>query len=116
MLHEDARAVNAVSGCWSSVETRDRMQTVAEAPHRSSTTRLTPSRDRLAPSLRELWGARELVGFLIQRDLRIRYKQAVLGAGWALLQPLVTMVVFSVFFGRLAHIASDGVAYPLFSL
>jgi lipopolysaccharide transport system permease protein len=64
----------------------------------------------------ELWRYRELVFFLAWRDVKVRYKQAVLGAGWAILQPLLTMVVFTVFFGRLAKVPSEGVPYPLFSL
>jgi lipopolysaccharide transport system permease protein len=65
--------------------------------------------------LSELWRYRELVYFLAWRDVKIRYKQAALGAAWALLQPLLTMMVFTFFFGRLAGIASDGIPYPLFS-
>jgi lipopolysaccharide transport system permease protein len=65
--------------------------------------------------LGELWTYRELVYFLIWRDIKVRYKQTVLGAGWALLQPLFTMLIFSLFFGRLAKVPSDGIPYPLFS-
>ncbi|HXK60296.1 MAG TPA: ABC transporter permease [Acidobacteriota bacterium] len=65
--------------------------------------------------LDELWNYRELFYFLVWRDLKVRYKQTVLGASWAILQPLLTMVVFSVVFGRLAGIASDGSPYPIFS-
>lgn len=89
---------------------------VAPSHERRSVARLGPERDRLHHSLAELWRAHELVYLLTQRELRIRYKQAVLGAGWALLQPLLTMFVFTIFFGRLAHLGSDGVAYPLFTL
>ena len=69
------------------------------------------------PSLRlgELWAFRELVYFLVWRDLKVRYKQTVLGAGWAIIQPLFTMLIFSLFFGRLAQVPSDGIPYPLFS-
>lgn len=66
--------------------------------------------------LREFWAARELVYFLAWRDIKVRYKQTALGAAWALLQPLLTMGIFTVFFGRLAGVPSDGVPYPLFSL
>jgi lipopolysaccharide transport system permease protein len=62
----------------------------------------------------ELWRYRELLYFLAWRDVKVRYKQAVLGAAWAIVQPLVTMLIFSFFFGRLANIPSDGVPYPLF--
>jgi lipopolysaccharide transport system permease protein len=64
---------------------------------------------------RELWEYRELLYFLVWRDVKVRYKQTLLGAAWAILQPLLTMVVFSVFFGGLAKVGSDGVPYPLFS-
>ena len=62
----------------------------------------------------ELWRYRELLYFLIWRDVKVRYKQTVLGAAWAVLQPLATMVVFSLFFGRLAEMPSGGMPYPLF--
>jgi lipopolysaccharide transport system permease protein len=65
---------------------------------------------------RELWDYRELLYFLVWRDVKVRYKQTVLGAGWAVVQPVATMVVFSVVFGRLASMPSDGVPYPLFAL
>jgi len=63
----------------------------------------------------ELWEYRELIYFLIWRDIKVRYKQTVLGAAWAIIQPFFTMVVFSLFFGRLAKIPSDGIPYPIFS-
>lgn len=62
----------------------------------------------------ELWRYRELVGFLVWRDLKVRYKQTVLGAAWAVLQPLLTTIVFSVIFGRWARMPSSGLPYPLF--
>jgi len=65
--------------------------------------------------LGELWAFRELLYFLTWRDIKVRYKQTALGASWAIIQPLFTMVVFSLFFGRLAGVPSDGVPYPLFS-
>ena len=64
--------------------------------------------------LRELWEYRELLYFLTWRDIKVRYKQTVLGASWAIIQPFFMMVVFSLFFGRLAHVPSDGVPYPIF--
>lgn len=67
-------------------------------------------------NLRSLWAYRELLLFLVWRDVAIRYKQAVLGVGWAVMQPVLTMVVFSVVFGQLAGLPSDGIPYPLFSL
>jgi len=65
--------------------------------------------------LRELWEYRELLFFLTWRDIKVRYKQTALGAAWAIIQPLFTMVVFSLFFGKLAQIPSDGVPYPIFT-
>lgn len=65
--------------------------------------------------LHDLWRYRELLYFLIWRDIKIRYKQTLLGAGWAIIQPLFTMLLFTLFFGRLARIPSDGVPYPLFA-
>jgi lipopolysaccharide transport system permease protein len=77
--------------------------------------RIEPSRGWVALKLRELWEYRELVYFFIWRDIKVRYKQTALGATWAIIQPVFTMVVFSVFFGRLAKMPSDGVPYPIFS-
>jgi lipopolysaccharide transport system permease protein len=64
--------------------------------------------------LSELWHYRELLYFLAKRDVTIRYKQAALGAAWAILQPVLGMIVFTLFFGRLAKIPSDGIPYPIF--
>jgi lipopolysaccharide transport system permease protein len=65
--------------------------------------------------MKELWLFRELLFFLTWRDIKIRYKQTVLGFSWAVLQPFLTMVVFSLFFGRLAGLDSEGVPYPIFN-
>ena len=72
---------------------------------------------RAWPSLKlgELWAYREVIYFLAWRDIKVRYKQTVLGAGWAMIQPLFSMLLFSLFFGRLARVPSDGIPYPLFS-
>lgn len=78
-------------------------------------TRIRPSKGWIALNVRELWQYRELLYFLIWRDIKVRYKQTLLGASWAVIQPFFTMVVFSIFFGRLAGIPSDGVPYPIFS-
>ena len=77
--------------------------------------RIRPERGWVALRLHEVWEYRELLYFLVWRDVKVRYKQTVLGAAWALLQPLATMLVFTLFFGRLARVPSDGVPYPLFS-
>jgi lipopolysaccharide transport system permease protein len=79
-------------------------------------TLLRPRRGWQPMRLAELWRFRELLWFLAMRDIKVRYKQTVLGVGWAVLQPLFTMIVFSIFFGKLGKIPSDGVPYPLFSL
>jgi lipopolysaccharide transport system permease protein len=76
---------------------------------------IEPSRGWVSLKLKELWEYRELLYFLIWRDIKVRYKQTVLGAAWAILQPLFTMVVFSLFFGKLAGMPSDGIPYPIFS-
>ena len=62
-----------------------------------------------------LWHYRELLGFLTWRDVKVRYRQVALGAAWAVMQPLFTMLVFTLFFGRLAKVPSDGIPYPLFA-
>lgn len=72
--------------------------------------------NRWAPlDLANHWRYRELLYFLVWRDIKVRYKQTLLGASWAIIQPFFTMVVFSVFFGRLANVPSDGAPYPVFS-
>ncbi|MFL5607304.1 MAG: ABC transporter permease, partial [Gemmatimonadaceae bacterium] len=76
---------------------------------------IEPSKGWVSLRLASLWRARELLYFLIWRDVKVRYKQTLLGAAWAILQPLLTMVVFSIFFGKLARMPSDGVPYPLFA-
>ena len=76
---------------------------------------IRPTPPSLQFELSELWHHRELFYFLAWRDIKVRYKQTVLGVAWAVLQPLSTMLVFTLFFGKLAHVPSDGVAYPLFA-
>jgi lipopolysaccharide transport system permease protein len=77
--------------------------------------RIEPTRGWVSLQLKELWAYRELLYFLIWRDMKVRYKQTALGVGWAIIQPMFTMIVFSVFFGRLGKIPSDGIPYPIFS-
>ena len=77
--------------------------------------RIEPSKGWVSLRLGELWEYRELLYFLTWRDIKIRYKQTVLGAAWAVIQPVLTVLVFSIFFGRLGKIPSDGIPYPLFS-
>ena len=77
--------------------------------------RIEPSRGWVSLKLKELWEYRELLYFLTWRDVKVKYKQTVIGAAWAIIQPFFTMVVFSLFFGKLAKIPSDGIPYPIFS-
>lgn len=77
--------------------------------------RIAPSKGWVPLKLGELWEYRELLYFLIWRDIKVRYKQTALGATWAIIQPFMTMVVFSLFFGHLAKMPSDNVPYPIFS-
>lgn len=80
-----------------------------------SLTVIRPATGWIGLGLAELNEYRELLFFLVWRNVKVRYKQTVLGAAWAVLQPLLTMVVFTIFFGKLAGLASDGLPYPLFS-
>ncbi len=77
--------------------------------------RIEPSRGWTALKIKELWTYRELLYFLIWRDIKLRYKQTELGVAWAIIQPFLTMIIFSLFFGRLAKIPSDGIPYPVFA-
>lgn len=84
-------------------------------PKTKPVTIIRPSRGWVSLKLPELWEYRELVYFLAWRDISVRYKQTALGAAWAIIQPFFTMIIFSLFFGRLAGVPSDGVPYPIFS-
>jgi lipopolysaccharide transport system permease protein len=85
------------------------------APSSLPSLRIEPSTGWVSLKLGEIWEYRELLYFLTWRDIKVRYKQTALGAAWAIIQPFFTMLVFSLFFGRLAKIPSDGVPYPIFS-
>ncbi len=76
---------------------------------------IEPPKGWASIGLRELWDYRELLYFLTWRDVKVRYKQTALGAAWAIIQPLFMMLVFSLFFGRLAKVPSDGIPYPIFT-
>ncbi|MGI8402107.1 MAG: ABC transporter permease [Gemmatimonadaceae bacterium] len=76
---------------------------------------IRPSTGWVSLRLKELFEYRELLYFMVWRDIKVRYKQTALGASWAIIQPFFTMIVFSLFFGKLAKIPSDGVPYPIFS-
>ncbi len=78
-------------------------------------TRIQPTHGWVSLRLRELWEYRELLMFFVWRDIKVRYKQTILGVAWAVIQPFFTMVVFSLFFGRLAQVPSDDLPYPIFA-
>jgi lipopolysaccharide transport system permease protein len=75
---------------------------------------IEPKKGWVPIDLKEIWDYRELLYFLTKRDIKVRYKQTVLGGLWAIIQPAFTMVIFTLFFGRLAKIPSDGMPYPIF--
>jgi lipopolysaccharide transport system permease protein len=77
--------------------------------------RIEPAKGWMPLKLDELWEYRELFFFLTWRDIKVRYKQTLLGASWAIIQPFFTMLVFSLFFGKLAKMPSDGIPYPIFA-
>ena len=87
----------------------------ASSADQAAWTEIQPGRGWAPLVLQDLWSYRELLFFLIWRDVKVRYKQTVLGIAWAVIQPLSTMVVFSIFFGHLGKIPSDGLPYPLFA-
>src|SRR5262245_3743020 len=75
---------------------------------------IRPSRGLFDIDLREVWAHRELLWFLAWKDIKVRYKQTLIGAAWVVLQPVCTMIVFTIFFGRLAKLPSNGLPYPVF--
>ena len=91
------------------------MSDAAIQHHQFETTFIRPPSSWASLGLKELWQYRELLYFLVWRDVKVRYKQTALGAAWAVIQPLFMMLVFSLFFGRLAKLPSDGIPYPLFT-
>src|SRR6202521_3873730 len=92
-----------------------RTEAISAAPLNKGFMRIQPSKGWVSLKFHELWEYRELFYFLIWRDVKVRYKQTALGAAWAIIQPLFTVVIFSLFFGRLAKVPSDGLPYPRFS-
>ncbi len=97
------------------------VSTAKTAPHHPAhplpaepVVRIRPNKSSVTSDLRELWAYRELLYFLTWRDLKVRYKQTALGVAWAIIQPVFTMLIFTLFFGKLAGVPSDGVPYPVF--
>jgi lipopolysaccharide transport system permease protein len=84
-------------------------------PYPAGSSLIQPARGWVGVDLRELWRYRELIYFLTWRDIKIRYKQTTLGAGWAIIQPIVNTIIFTVIFGRAAHFPSNGLPYPIFT-
>ena len=105
---EETRPVSAVGEARIATPVEE---AAPEVPH----IRIQPSKGWVSLRLREVWAYRELLYFLVWRDIKVRYKQTVIGAAWAIIQPFFTMVVFSLFFGNLAEVPSDGIPYPIFS-
>ena len=98
-----------------SMKPKNNSRNAGTEPDSSLVIRICPSRGWSALRLGEMWTYRELLFFLTWRELKVRYQQTLLGASWAILQPLLQMVVFSLVFGGIARMASDGVPYPIFS-
>ena len=87
----------------------------SETPAQNGSVLIRPISGWMPINLRDLWEYRELLYFLTWRDIKVRYKQTVLGMAWVVLQPLLLMLIFTMFFGRLVELPSDGVPYPLFT-
>lgn len=83
--------------------------------HEPTTIYIKPSHGLAALNLRDLWVYRELVFFMVWRDIKVRYKQTLLGMAWAVIQPVMTMLVFTFLFGKVAKLPTDGIPYPVFS-
>ena len=90
------------------------MRASEETPATSPPITIQPSRGWVSLGFKEIWTFRELLYFFAWRDLKVRYKQSLIGAGWAIIQPLSMMIVFTIFFGRLANISSNGLPRPIF--
>jgi lipopolysaccharide transport system permease protein len=94
--------------------TQTQVAVAANKPLETPLVRIEPRRGWLALDLGEVWAYRDLIYFFVWRDIKVRYKQTVIGAAWAVIQPILTMLVFSLFFGRLAKIPSQGLPYAIF--
>jgi lipopolysaccharide transport system permease protein len=95
--------------------TEESAEFISPLPSRITHLHIKPSSGFVSLKMRELWEYRELLFFLVWRDVKVRYKQTALGAAWAIIQPVTTMIVFSVFFGKLGKLSSDGLPYPIFA-
>jgi lipopolysaccharide transport system permease protein len=88
---------------------------ISEAKLNIPMIRIEPARGWVSLKLREIWPYRELLYFLVWRDIKVRYKQTAIGAAWAIIQPLLTMIIFTLVFGKFAKVPSNGLPYPIFS-
>src|SRR4030066_1968824 len=86
-----------------------------DPPMQKHRTVITPSIGWLSVDLREIWAYRELLWILAWRDVSVRYKQSIVGIGWAIIQPVMTMIIFTIIFGKFAKLPSDGIPYPVFA-
>ena len=113
-LHVHERSV--ISGAEILTGAPREPQGIHTTAHRGGHIRIAPSGKWVRLNLAELWAYRDLFFFLVWRDIKVRYAQTVLGAAWAVLQPVTSMVVFTVIFGRFVRVPSEGIPYPVFSL
>src|SRR2546423_13452705 len=88
---------------------------LAAQPSRVALIKISATGSAISPQLKEAWAHRELLYFLIWRDLKVRYRQTLLGVVWVILQPVLMTLVFTIFFSKLGHFQSEGVPYPLFA-
>ncbi len=102
-----------INGATSEAEEDSSAADMAENSFRAE--RIQPSKGWASLRLGDIWHYRELLYFLVWRDVKVRYKQTIIGGAWAILQPFIAMVIFSIFFGRLLGVPSEGVPYPLFA-
>jgi len=112
---EKADSLQSPARVASTTETATPTQQAAHPSSERPHVVIEPRRSWLGSTLRDLWAYHELLYFLTWRDVKVRYKQTLLGVMWAVLQPLLMMLIFSLFFGRLLNVPSDGVPYPLFA-
>jgi lipopolysaccharide transport system permease protein len=112
---ERAGALEAATTAHAQQDLRREIAADAPTPAREPLVRVRPGGAGLSIDLKEVWAYRELLYFFVWRDVKVRYKQTALGAAWAIIQPLATMLVFTLFFGRVAGASAPNVPYPLFA-
>lgn len=100
---------------FSEKTSQNNVNSMNEFQSEKSHVHIVPTKGWISLGFRELWEYRDLFYFFVWRDIKVRYRQTVMGASWAIIQPFFSMVIFSLFFGRLAKVPSDGIPYPIFS-